>query len=91
MHRAGGARECVSDARRGLRTGIHAIHVRTQLRQSVEQSDFVRPVERVGRHEIHDGDGAAYDELTSLHVLVEHDGHFAEVLTRERHLSRAGW
>src|SRR5262249_60457828 len=63
-------REGLSDAKRGVRAGVHPVHVRQQIRESVQQAGLVRTVGRVGGHEVDDGDVLADDELAPLQMSL---------------------
>src|SRR5258706_11706527 len=76
----------LSNPRRRMRPGVHALHICLQPWEAVEQLHFVGPVESVGEHEVGDRHGVSHGELTSFQVLFEHSRHRLEILAGEHHV-----
>src|SRR5262249_4320073 len=76
----------LSNPQRRMRPGVHALHIRLQPREAVEQLHFVGPVESVGEYEVSDRHGVSHGELSVFQMLFEHGRHRLEVLAGEHYV-----
>src|SRR6202158_4717177 len=77
-----------SNARCGIRSCVHPLHICQQIGTTIEQPDLVRPVERIGTHDVRNGKIVANHETAALHMTLQHRGHFFEILSSKRHLAQ---